>query len=52
LSSKNILEIEKKDGTLSKLDSLSLDKETSTQIFNRTGEITKITVFIKESILK
>ncbi|MFZ4796317.1 MAG: hypothetical protein ACOYMA_02415 [Bacteroidia bacterium] len=52
LSNVNRLEIEKKDGTLSKHDSLYLDAETSTQIFNRTGEISKITVFIKESILK
>ena len=52
LTTDNILEIEKKDGTLSKLDSLYLDRETSTQIFKRTGEITKIKVYIKESILK
>jgi len=52
LSDVNRLEIEKKDGSLSKHDSLYLDAETSTQIFNRTGEITKIIVHIKESILK
>lgn len=52
LSTENHLEIEKKDGTLSKYDSLHLDRETSTQIFSRTGEIANITVYVKESILK
>jgi hypothetical protein len=52
LSNENRLEIEKKDGSLSKHDTLYLDAETSTQIFNRTGEVVKITVYIKESILK
>jgi hypothetical protein len=52
LSTENHLEIEKNDGTLSKYDSLYLDKETSTQIFSRTGEIASITVYVKESILK
>ncbi len=52
LSNENRLEIGKKDGTLSKHDSLLLDKEMSTHIFNRTGEIANITVYIKESILK
>lgn len=52
LSNENRLEIEKKDGSLSKHDTLYLDAETSTQIFNRTGEVAKITVYIKESILK
>ena len=52
LSADNHLEIEKKDGTLSKYDSLYLDKETSTQIFSRTGEIASITVYVKESKLK
>ncbi|MFY7734367.1 MAG: hypothetical protein ACOVSR_12850 [Bacteroidia bacterium] len=52
LSNENRLEIEKKDGSLSKNDTLYFDAETSTQIFNRTGEVAKITVYIKESILK
>ena len=52
LSTENYLQIEKKDGSLSKHHNLYLDKETSTQIFSRTGEISKITVFINESILK
>ncbi len=46
------MEIERTDGTLIKQDSPHLNKETSTQLFNRTGEIAKITVYVKESILK
>ena len=52
LSQENRLEIEKKDGTLSTNNSLYLDEETSTHLFNRSGEIAKITVYVKESILK
>ena len=52
LSTESYLQIEKNDGSLSKHHSLYLDKNTSTQIFSRTGEISKITVFINESILK
>ena len=46
------LEIEKTDGTSVVNESLLLDEETSTQIFNRTGEISKITVYVDESIVK
>lgn len=52
LSTENYLEIERNDGTLQKHPSLHLDGETSAMIFNRTGEITKVNVFLKESILK
>jgi ribosome-associated translation inhibitor RaiA len=52
LADENLVEIEKNDGTISKTDSLQLDKETSSAIFNRTGEISKITVYLKKSILK
>lgn len=52
LSNKNYLEIEKKDRSLIKNNSLKLSNEISAQIFNRTGEIVKITVYINESILK
>jgi hypothetical protein len=52
LSDKNRLEIERKDGTITKADSLKLDVETSAEIFNRTDVIRKITVYVKESILK
>lgn len=52
LSDKNYLEIEKMDGTLITNNSLQLDAKTSSSIFNRTGEISKITVYVEESILK
>ncbi len=52
LAKENRMEIEKLDGTSIAYDSLHLDAETSVQIFNRTGEITKITVHVNESILK
>jgi len=52
LSDKNQLEIEKNDGTILTNDSLHLDSNTSLGIFNRTGEVSKITVYVKESILK
>jgi ribosome-associated translation inhibitor RaiA len=52
LSDENRLEIEKTDGTMIKTDSLHLDTNTSSGIFNRTGEISKITVYVNQSILK
>ncbi len=52
ISVDNHLEIEKKDGSITKENSLQLDVKTSLEIFNRTGEISRITVYIKESILK
>ena len=52
LSDKNQMEIERNDGTISTHDSLHLDSKTSLAIFNRTGEISRITVYVKESILK
>jgi hypothetical protein len=52
LSQDNYMEVEKKGGQLITNDSLQLDEELSAHIFNRTGEITKITVHVKESILK
>ncbi len=52
LSDKNELEIERADGTMSTHNTLHLDTNTSLAIFNRTGEISKITVYVKQSILK
>ena len=52
LAQENRMEIEKRDGTLSTFHSLHLDAETSAHIFNRTGEISKITVHVNASILK
>lgn len=46
------LEIVDQDGTKSKQSSLCLDLETSTKVFNRTGEISMIIVEVDESILK
>lgn len=52
LDKENRMEIENQDGSLSTLNSLHLDAATSTKIFNRTGEVTKITVYVDQSILK
>lgn len=52
LSDKNEMEIERNDGSISTQQTLQLDTNTSLAIFNRTGEISKITVYVKESILK
>jgi hypothetical protein len=52
LSTKSYMEIEHQNGSFSNYETLYLDKETSTHIFSRTGEITKITIFINSSVLK
>jgi hypothetical protein len=52
LADENYLEIEMRDGSLSKQPSHYLDKETSTHIFSRTGEIIHVSVYINGSILK
>ena len=52
LSNDNYLEIEKRDGTVLRNNSLCLNEEISQQIFKRTGVVSKITVYINESILK
>ena len=52
LAKESSMEIAKRDGTRVKYDSLYLDKETSSHIFGRNGEIVQITVYIDESILK
>lgn len=52
LATENYLEIEKKDGKINKQPSLYLSKEVSTHIFSRTGAISKITVFINQTMLK
>ena len=46
------MEITKRDGTRTNYDSLHLDTETSSHIFERNGEVAQITVHIDESILK
>jgi len=52
LASENHLAIERADGSIDKNNSLILDAETSAQIFNRSGEITKITVQVNQALLK
>lgn len=52
LSSNSQIEIEKADGTFTVHYSYCIDAETSTKIFKRTGEISKVIVHVNESILK
>lgn len=52
LAQESSMEITKIDGTRVNYDSLHLDKETSSHIFERNGEVVQITVHINESILK
>jgi len=52
LAKESSMEITKRDGTLTNYDSLHLDTETSSHIFERNGEVVQITVHINESILK
>tara|TARA_R110002051_G_scaffold145240_1_gene218106 strand:+ start:55161 stop:58586 length:3426 start_codon:yes stop_codon:yes gene_type:complete len=40
------------DGALKSFNTLSLDEKTSTQVFNRSGAVTRIEVNIKEDYLK
>lgn len=52
LANKDLVEITKKDGSIASYESLTIDLETSAQIFNRTGEVTFITVYINQTTLK
>ena len=52
LAKESSMEITKRDGTRTNYDSLHLDTETSSHIFERNGEVVQITVHIDESILK
>ncbi len=52
IADKGRLEIEKNDGSLLVNNSLKLDKSVSREMFSRTGVISKITVYVDESILK
>lgn len=52
LSTDIYMEIEHQNGSLSRHESLYLNKETSSHIFSRTGLIAQITVFINSSVLK
>jgi hypothetical protein len=52
LAAESRMEITKKDDSTITCDTLHLDAEHSAHIFNRTGEVALITVYIDESILK
>ena len=52
LAQENSLEIERQNGSVDVYDELILDAVTSSHIFNRTGEIQRITVRVNESVLR
>ena len=52
LAAESRMEIKKKDDSTITYNTLYLDAEHSAHIFNRTGEVALITVYIDESILK
>ncbi len=52
LTDKNSIEVGFNDNTSLVFDSLELDKKTSQQVFQRTGEVKQITVSIKDSDLQ
>jgi hypothetical protein len=49
LASKNGIDVINKNGSIVNFEELILDKESSNQLFNRTGEIEQIIVFLKEN---
>jgi hypothetical protein len=52
LASKENIQITFKDAGKINIDGFALDKETSKKIFERTGEVEKLVVFIKENKIK
>lgn len=52
ISEKEGIKVHKRDGSTEKLDTLSLDAETSEHVFNRSGEVTRIDVHIPKEYLK
>lgn len=52
IANESSMQVTQLDGNTTTYDSLHLDAETSAHIFQRTGEISEITVHIDESILK
>ncbi|MCU0442081.1 MAG: hypothetical protein MUE96_06760 [Bacteroidia bacterium] len=52
LANEHYMEIEKQDGTIIKQPAFELDVKVSMQIFNRTGDVVKITVYVNQSMLK
>lgn len=52
LGVKESIQIEQQNGKTDQFDGLNLDRQTSTDIFHRTGKIKKISVFLNKSRLK
>ena len=52
LANTSRIEIVHQDGKVTKNDTLSLDQTTSQKIFERTGEVARIMVYINDAILK
>ena len=52
MSSQNEMEVFHSDKSTTKFNSLTLNKEISNQVFNRTGSIEKIVVIINKDLLK
>ena len=48
ISANNGIQVHMKNGALSEIDNYQLDSSLSTKLFDRTGEIERITVFIKK----
>jgi hypothetical protein len=52
ISKEDKLSVQFNDGNTRTFETLSLDKKTSDEIFNRSGDIVKIQVHIKKDQLK
>ena len=52
ISEKAGIQVHTTQGTAQEFDQLSLDKETSTKIFGRTGDVTQIQVAVPKEYLK
>ena len=52
LANQDSMEVTRKDNSIITFETLHLDAESSSQIFNRTGDIVQITVYVSEATLK
>ena len=52
LANQDSMEVTRKDNSITTFETLHLDAESSSQIFNRTGDIVQITVYVSEATLK
>jgi len=52
LANQDSMEVTRKDHSITTFETLHLDAESSSQIFNRTGDIVQITVYVSEATLK